>query len=179
MFFQEASCLCEDSALLIEGFKLSVAPGGRGRGVALYIREDIYKKKVKDIVIINEENVQAIIILFTSFLLAGVYVPPKADMSQVVPSLQLEKHTEKREKCLVVGDFNFDFSSEEKHPIRTQMTSLKYEQLMKYPSHYAGSVLDMAYKKGKWDILKDKKLLCAYSDHFGLSVSIAKKVLTK
>ena len=91
----------------------------------------------------------------------------------------VEKHTEKREKCLVVGDFNFDFSSEEKHPIRTQMTSLKYEQLMKYPSHYAGSVLDLAYKKGKWDILKDKKLLCAYSDHFGLSVSIAKKVLTK
>ena len=164
--------------MTIEGFKLSLVPGCRGKGVALYIKEDIYKRSVKDIVSVSEENVQAIIVIFNSFLLAGVYVPPKADMKQVVPSLQLEKYTEKSEKCLILGDFNFDWT-QENHPIRTHMTSLNYEQVMKYPTHYAGNVLDHIYKRGEFEILKHKRLLAHYTDHFAVAVCMAKKVLTK
>ena len=166
----------KDAELEMSGFKLSVVPGLRGRGVALYIKEDLRKKYVKEIVHIDTPDVQAILIKCSSLVIGGVYVPPSADTTNVVSALKLELHAKKK-KCIIMGDLNFDFQTKHKHPIRTSMTAQKYDQLIKLPTHYSGNLIDQIYKKGHFQILEWRTFPSHYSDHMSLAILMERSEL--
>ena len=146
-----------------------MVPGGKGRGVALYIKNELYKKVTK-INTANHPDVQALLIQFPSMLLGGVYVPPRGDAANVVSKLEL---CAKGGNCVILGDFNYDYARSPKHPIRMQMDTLGFQQVVTSPTHYKGNTIDHIYRRGSMEV-EVRKNAAHYSDHFCLGVIFEK-----
>ena len=156
----------------MEGFELIMIPGGRGRGIALYMKKKL-QKKLQKIKLIDQANVQAIIATFSSFSVAGVYIPPNSDSYNALLHLQIGSHDPSK-NCILLGDFNFDYQSQLNHPIRQHLESKQFHQRMTSPTHYKGNVIDHIYTRGNLKVQEVTRLPAYYSDHFGLGISLKK-----
>ena len=152
----------------MESYDLYIVPGGRGRGIAVYIKEDLFEK-AECIEQFNYSYLNASKLTFPGIEIIGVYVPPDVNIQTV--ALELGKFAEKK-NCIIIGDFNFDYTSLPNHPIRSNLSRNSFQQHVTKPTHYKGNAIDHIYTRGNFEVLKVARLTAHYSDHFGVGVCI-------
>ena len=74
----------------------------------------------------------------------------------------------------LVGDFNLCYKSDRNHPILKEIRLLGFEQMVKFPTHMAGRLLDHVHfysSSGETPIIKVQQESPYFSDHDILLVS--------
>ena len=69
-----------------------------------------------------------------------------------------------RKETLIVGDFNLCFKSDILHPIFQALNG--FDQLVKYPTHVRGRIIDLAFiKKPNNSAYEVKQISPFFTDH--------------
>ena len=153
----------------MDSYDLHIVPGGRGRGIALYVKEE-FSEFIEKIDLLDYGNIQALKIAFPSLQVIGTYIPPNTDSQDVISKLEAFVD---EPNCVILGDFNFDYPKKPQHQIKSYLYSRNFYQHITGPTHYKGNIIDHIYTRGDFEIINVKRLLSHYSDHFGVGICIA------
>ena len=81
--------------------------------------------------------------------------------------------------CIICGDFNLRYQTEQNHYVISEILKMKFVQLIDHPSHRQGGIIDHCYlhrPSSYKNVLITWDLFCPfYSDHFGISIALNKK----
>ena len=159
----------EDSKdLHIPGYELSINSKGKGKGIAIYYRRDIFEH-VADI---KKSNIQ--LSKFSSAILDIIVLyrsqqGSKPEMKQLIRQLE-----DVNAPTLIIGDFNLPFLEEGVNLTKQFFNKNNYTQLIREPTHIEGNILDQAYirdEKGLLEIIAETHTKY-YTDHRGIAVMI-------
>jgi hypothetical protein len=136
--------VCENnfSHLSIPGYKLYHAAHGKGKGVAIYC-----KQNPKNVFSYVSDLFQILALQYDSFDIVCIYRSTGHNETLqriydlLCDNLDLEK------KSIISGDFNFQFNRDPDNIFVQLMKSHDYEQKVKCPTHIAGNILDHVYVK--------------------------------
>ena len=129
----------------INGFRCQVASQGRGKGVAVYVREGVPVLSTPKSVV--RDAFQMIRVDFPDLILIAVYRSPshtsseeKKDFIRLLTDVQpLSK------PAVVCGDMNIPLNTSQGSNILSLMGKKGFKQLVDYPTHIKGNILDHVY----------------------------------
>ena len=151
----------DNEHLAIDGFKLYLTNHGNGKGIATYCCNAF-----TFVAAVNEDRFQMSKFSGKDFDVVNVYRSNTADTKCFLHNL--ESLTKNCDTCYIVGDFNLNFSNTT-HPILNWISTQGFIQLVHYPSHEDGGILDHAYVKSQF--IHDVTLHWTYySDHAGVCI---------
>ena len=131
----------EDDRYLPEGFKGFFCCQGRGKGLAIFVREEIYSKECTASSFVSP-TLQLLKLTLPTIDVVNVY------RSKGEPLDQLRRHLESVlvpvRPLLVLGDFNFCFKKE-RNCLSKWLDGLGFDQLVPRATHICGGLLDQAY----------------------------------
>ena len=151
----------------IPHFKLHLNSSGRGKGIAIYIKENVMKHK-KDI---KDQNMQLSKFSSENLDLIVLYRSQGGKIEQL--QQYLERMIRRDRSTLIVGDFNYCHLSDNNALKRFLQTS-NFSQIVKGPTHIEGHLLDQAHVR---DIKQTHKYIEElhskyYSDHKAISLIV-------
>ena len=127
--------------------KLHLNSTGRGKGIGAYLGPDYQNLQ-------NITNRSYQISSYFSFsherFVVNIYRSLDANTADFLKSLcdvLASTNTIKTREILIVGDFNICYLNEKKHKIIQFLLDLGYTQLVTYPTHELGRLLDHVYVK--------------------------------
>ena len=154
----------------IPNYELYKNSQGRGKGVATYLKRDIFTH-VADI---KEDNMQLSKFTSNKLDIIVLYRSSGSNLETLNQHLNALIATDK--PILILGDFNFCHLEPSLNNTRKFLDEKNFKQLIKIPTHIQGHLLDQAHLK---DL--DRELICSvtlqpkyYSDHKGLGIIIKK-----
>ena len=131
----------EDDRYLPEGFKGFFCCQGRGKGLAIFVRDEVYNKDYNASSFASP-TLQLLKLTLPTIDIINVY------RSKCEPLDQLRRHIESVfvpvRPLLVVGDFNFCFKKE-RNCLSEWLDGLGFNQLVPRATHICGGLLDQAY----------------------------------
>ena len=169
IFLQETFCNENNvDTCSIPGYKLHIIPGGRGSGVAVYIKNHLVNKgQIKKF---TEKNLQRISVNFPDMELAlsGLY---RASTRSIAEDQRTTFKGLPKWPSVFMGDFNFDSNQNPQHPIRKKLLKAGFVQLETGQTHLKGNSLDQVYLRGE-KAINIQKHYPYYSDHQAISMII-------
>ena len=131
----------EDDRYLPEGFKGFFCCQGRGKGLAIFVRDEVYNKDYNASSFASP-TLQLLKLTLPTIDVINVY------RSKGEPLDQLRRHLESVfvpvRPLLVLGDFNFCFKKE-RNCLSEWLDGLGFDQLVPRATHICGGLLDQAY----------------------------------
>jgi len=159
----------EIANLDIDKYYLKVNSHGRGKGVATYYKNKIFKPDSSR----NEAHMQ--LSKFTSSLVDVIFIyrSQQADYHQL--NKIIDQMTNKEKPLLVLGDFNFCFL-EASNLTKLYFQEKNFKQIINEPTHIGGHLLDQAYLSDPSRALKCTVEIHSkyYTDHKALAITIKK-----
>ena len=78
-----------------------------------------------------------------------------------------------KRRTLIVGDFNICYLSDNSHPIFKSLREYGFHQLVEFPTHDKGRMIDLAfiYPKLEFNLWKSKQQSSFFSDHDIIKIS--------
>ena len=127
----------EDQSLYLKDTTVHFNSKGRGKGLAVYIRNNIFNI-VKEI---NNESLQMTLLKSQQLYVLGLYrsKPDKilsSELCRVIPA---------NGPCLVIGDFNICSQKRSNHQVFNILRSLGFNLLLHEATHFEGGHLDQAW----------------------------------
>ena len=156
--------------LQIPNYELHLNSRGRGKGIAIYFKNENFKHKCD----IKEENMQ--LSKFTSYNLDVVALYKSQQESQANLNEAIKKMTTSEKPVLVIGDFNICYLDGTDNSTGKFMKENKFKQLINKPTHIEGNILDQAHfrdTRGRIECTAEVQSKY-YTDHRSLNI-IAKK----
>ena len=163
----------------IAGYKCYTASFGRGKGVAVYIREGIPIMNVEGVA---KEAFQILRIDFKDLILLAVYRSPShnsaRDKTELIKRLSTIKDSSK--PVVVCGDMNIPYNPSQPSDNLLSLNMIKngFEQLVSYPTHIKGNILDHLYLRYPPDTLippLHRLHFPYFSDHDAILLMLKKK----
>ena len=167
---QETWCedLYSNDHLNIEGYHLYLTNQGRGKGIATYVNPG-YTLSGE----VNMETYQMIKFSCKDIHVINVYRSQNANTTMFLDSLN--SLIDGCDQYFIVGDFNIDISNTF-HPIVTSILSKGFRQLVQFPTHEQGGIIDHVYVRSSIKVgLQDHWPY--YSDHCANSVVLLPNVI--
>ena len=122
----------------MNGYNMHFVSHGRGKGVATYFLPEFRLTGE-----INALKYQMCKVSCKNFDVINIYRSKDADNAHFLKDLgQLAKGPK---PCFLVGDFNINVLKESLHPVVKKISSCGFQQLVGYPTHSAGGLLDHVY----------------------------------
>ena len=124
----------DDPSLQLEGFCLHLNSGGRGKGLAIYYKEDMFTP-TQDI---QEDNLSVSLIQGQDLSVVGVYRSAEnqtlaGDLKETIPLVG---------RCIVTGDFNICSTRNPDHRVFQELKNLGFRQMVTEATHVSGSKID-------------------------------------
>ena len=156
--------------LNIPNYHLHKNSQGKGKGIAIYIRTDIFSH-TEDI---KESNMQLSKFTSSNLDIITLYRSTEGNMRTLNQRLNAMIETEK--PLLIIGDFNFCHLDSSLNCTRRFLQENSFQQLINEPTHIEGHALDQAHLRDPGRELKYTAELQAkyYTDHKGLGITIKK-----
>ena len=163
----------------IAGYKCHTASYGTGKGVAVYIREGIPIMNVEGKA---KEAFQIIRTDFKDLILLAVYRSPShnsaKDRTELIKCLSTIKDSSK--PVVVCGDMNIPYnpSQPSDNLLSLNMINNGFKQLVGYPTHIKGNILDHLYLRYPPDTLippLHRMHYPYYSDHDAVLLMLKQK----
>ena len=158
--------------LHIPQYFLHLNSKGKGKGIAIYFKEDIFKHEFD----IKEENMQISKFSSPDIDIITLYRSQRGNFTDLNENIELLK-TE-RKPILITGDFNFCYIDSSNNPTRKYLLGKNFSQLINEPTHLEGHALDQAYIKGDIEARAETQSKY-YTDHKGLNLLLQKGNLKK
>ena len=160
----------EGKDLAITGYQLHLNSYGRGKGLAIYYKEEIFKHQLD----INKENMQ--LSQFTSPTLNIIVIYRSQQGSQQELNEHIKIMENRKIPQLIIGDFNFCYLNKTLNITRHHLEGRKFSQLVKKPTHIEGSLLDQAYMRDTSNLMKITVETQSkyYTDHKGIALTLEK-----
>ena len=124
----------------LRGYNMHFVSHGRGKGVATYFLPEFQFTGE-----INSQKYQMCRVSCKNFDVINIYRSQDADNPDFLKDLG--KLAQGPKPCILVGDFNINFLKESHHPIVKKILSCGFQQLVTFPTHSAGGLLDHIYVK--------------------------------
>ena len=152
----------------IPGYTLHLNSYGKGKGLAIYFKEDLFHHEID----IKEENIQISNFSSTHLNIIVIYRSQSGNLTKLKQHLEAITTRDKPE--LIIGDFNFDYTSSRSNPTNRYFEDHCYRQLINEPTHIEGNILDHAYCKDIQKInMYSAAVHCKYfTDHRGLAILV-------
>ena len=162
----------EIEILEIMNYKLHLNSNGKGKGIAIYFKEDILKHEVD----IKDENMQ--LSKFTSNMIDLVVLYRSQAGNHKYLAEVLETLIDREKPLLVIGDFNFCFLDDSSNFTKRYLQENFFSQLVKEPTHIEGNLIDQAHIRDTEGVNKYSTELHSkyYTDHKGVAVLIRSKL---
>ena len=156
--------------LKIPNYDLHLNSKGRGKGIATYFKQNIFKH-VKDI---KQENMQLSKFTSSAIDIVVTYRSQEGNYKELKHNIDLM--TEGKKPELVIGDFNFCYQDQSSNPIKKYFNENNFVQIIQEPTHIEGNLLDHAYKRDTDKIYEYSTELHTkyYTDHKGLAILVKK-----
>ena len=152
----------------IPGFSLHLNSYGKGKGIAIYFKKDIFKHEID----IKEENMQ--LTKFTSSVIniVGLYRSQNGHHDKI--KKHLEELTTGQKPELVIGDFNFCSMATSSNQTKKFFQENEFTQLIREPTHLLGNLLDQAHIRDtkKLHVYSSNLHSKYYSDHKALAILV-------
>ena len=144
----------------IDGFQCQILPNGKGKGIALFFRQDIQFNG--DIYTASE--LQLATVDYKGAKLINVYRSSQGSLTE------LKKMIDNRVSSghgVVIGDFNLCARMQKKNQVTTHLEKLGFHQKVTEATHIQGRIIDHCYVKESEEFrMKDLTLYSPYySDH--------------
>ena len=156
--------------LQIPDYNLHLNSSGKGKGVAIYFKEDTFKHELD----ISKDSMQ--LSKFTSSLMDIIVLYRSQSGTLIELQQNIEKMRNKQKTELIIGDFNFCYLKELSNPTRKYLKENKFLQLVQEPTHIEGSLIDQAHLRdvdGTYDYSIDLHSKY-YTDHKALALLVKK-----
>ena len=163
----------------IAGYKCYTASFGTGKGVAVYIREGIQIMNAEGV---SKEAYQILRIDFKDLILLAVYRSPShnssKDKTELIKRLSTIKDSSK--PVVVCGDMNISYNPSQPSDNILSLNMIKngFKQLVTYPTHIKGNILDHLYLRFPPDSLippLHRLHYPYYSDHDAILLMLKKR----
>ena len=152
---------------ILEGFNHHFNNSGRGKGVAIYFKENfavtsVYSRELVQITKLSSKGMDII----------GVYRSDgqsKTDLANL-----LEDMITPSKNTIVCGDFNICYRRDQNNVISTKLINLGFQQLVNEPTHISGSQIDHLYVRKNQSISNVETFYSSvyYSDHDAIGVCL-------
>ena len=149
----------------LEGFEGSFVNGGKGKGVAAFIKVPIIAS-TKTL----HPSFSAILLELENIKIAFVYMASQTNMEEV--NLYLGPMLQDKEKpTIIFGDMNFHFT-EKQHQLKSFFEDLGFQQIIDKVTHDEGHTIDHIYTSDLRILSKENVFLKTlyFSDHDALSI---------
>ena len=160
----------EDKSIFeLLGFQAHHNCFGKGRGVSVYYKEELFKHDID----ITEEKLQITKLVSTNLDIIIVYMSPKGNESEL--QRYLEEIIEIDKKTLVCGDFNRCYIDNKNNKATQFLEEKKFQQLVNQATHIDGGHIDNVYFKSEEISKTNIRLYSPYytaKDHDALLISI-------
>ena len=160
----------EENRYQLEGFKGHFECVGSGKGIAVYVRLELWEKAALSFRSFSEPFVQLGKVSLKNLDIINIYRSRDEPFSRVAHFLKefidLEKTT------LLIGDFNY-CAAKDTNDLSTFLNRQKFNQLVTLPTHIDGGVLDHAHlrqSKGHAKNAEVKTSTHYFSDHDSVAV---------
>ena len=130
----------EDERYLPEGFKGLFCCQGRGKGIAIFVRSDIFGNS--SCTSLAKPNLQMMKLIMPTLDIINVYRSQQEPLNEV--RRHLESVVEPRKPTLVLGDFNFCYMKE-KNCLSEWFEGIGFHQVVFSATHIDGGLLDHVY----------------------------------
>ena len=162
---QETWCSKEhdNDHLKLPGYFLHLVSQGRGKGVATY-----HTKEFSISGEVNTDKYQISKVSCNEFDVLNVYRSLGANKADFFRDLK--KLAPGQRTCVIVGDFNMDFSKEPQERLLKEISALGFEQLVKSPTHIEGGIIDHVYARHLDQEIEMHMNWPFYSDHAAISI---------
>ena len=161
----------------IPGFTFYFDGEGKGKGVAIFIRNHLVERRqlLQVEQFGDEENLQGLKLYFKDIHILNVYRSPQSkSVKHLEQFMQIMRHhIDPQQQTFICGDFNFNYLREPQHKIRIMLNDLGFEQIVRQPTTMHGSCLDQVYMRSKFKY-KYKLHYPYYSDHECVCVMLKK-----
>ena len=131
----------ENEEYLPEGFKALFCCQGRGKGIAIFVRSDIFGSNCSGSSLATP-NLQMMKLIMPTVDIINVYRSRDEPVEEV--RRQLENVIEPRKPTLVLGDFNF-CCLKKKNCLIQWLEEVGFDQVVFSATHIDGGLLDQAY----------------------------------
>jgi exonuclease III len=121
--------------LEIEHYALHLNSNGRGKGLAIYYKKNIFKHETD----VKEENMQISKFTSSDIDVLVLYRSQNGNLNLLRQHLEELMNSEK--PTMVIGDFNFCFLEDSSQSLKNYLTE-NFSQLVKEPTHIEGNLLD-------------------------------------
>ena len=160
--------------LEIPNYDLFLNSNGKGKGIATYIKKDIFTHNMD----IKKENMQ--LTKFTSSTLDVIALYRSQQGSQKDLNHYIKTMETQGKPLLVVGDFNFCYLDSSTNQTKHFLEANNFSQRIKTPTHIEGNLLDQAYFRNLNGLLKCSTEVHSkyYTDHKGLAITIKQSKIT-
>ena len=167
----------EDDTLLdelqIPDYKLHLNSNGRGKGIAIYYKKEIFTHEAD----IKEDNLQLSKFNSPELDIVVLYRSQNGNHTDLKQHLRTLTEQSRERSQLVIGDFNFCFLDGPSNPTRKYLQESNFSQIIIEPTHIEGNLLDQAHIR---DIRRVHEFTVElqskyYTDHKAVAI-IAKKI---
>ena len=149
--------------LTVPGYSSSLVSCGRGKGIAMYFKEEFQPSGI-----INEELYQICRVSRPDLDVINVYISRGANKLNFLKDLgSLAKGSK---PCIIVGDFNIDFLKNPNETIIKKILSNGFKQMVSDSTHVEGGLLDHVYVRNHTCEYEISVNFPFYSDHGAVSV---------
>ena len=168
----QQTCLPADqvdtSKFDIEDFQCEFNSVGNGGGLAVYFRDSFHHVKN-----ITKKMHQLTKVTSSELDVICVYISPqsKSQYCQLTFLRDLQSILDSRKKTVIVGDFNIESVDS---VIGKEMRNWNFNQLITYPTHIDGNILDHCYTSDQISVksVKIQQEPVYYSDHDKIEISL-------
>ena len=171
--------MTKDHALpILNGYKLILAGEGRGKGVAIYVKQ-CHANMITKTQYVDSDSHQLLKIVMPEFDLINIYRSPSADSNRNFSSFidTVTTHISAGKSTIICGDINVDYMSSPTNNFSKTLRQIGFRQIINNATHLDGAILDHCYIRSAFEIYWT--LHCPYySDHDALNI-IVKKNLNK
>ena len=123
-----------DERYQIEGFRSHFVSGGRGKGLAVYVKREL--RSVNSVSKFGEQNIQIIKVDMRKLDLIAIYRSKDEPLYQATHHLM--NHVNPEKDTLVIGDFNF--RANEVNEMSKYLDRAGFSQLVTLPTHIRGGI---------------------------------------
>ena len=156
--------------LNIPGYDLHLNSAGRGKGIATYFRNNIFKHK-KDK---QYEHLQMSQFTSNDVDIISLYRSRQCDLTTM--NQMIEDMIQNGKPQLLVGDFNYCYLDSSSNSSRNYLFQKQFKQVIQEPTHIEGNLLDQAHLRDTGGELEYTVALHSkyYTDHKAVTLILKK-----
>ena len=173
---QETWLMKDHPTPALPGYKGFFCGEGRGKGVAIYVKE-CHSNAISDVRQFSNEHLQLLKLSMSDFDLITIYRSPSSESNKNMKPFTstVVNHVTQGKSTLICGDVNIDLNLSPRNEFTKSLRDIGFVQRINLPTHLEGGILDHCYMRSTFEMCWNLHYPY-YSDHDALNIILRKNL---